>query len=251
MKKIKKILVWACLALVVLMVVGVAVVGFFLGDIVKAGMETVGPKVTQVSITVNKVGVSLLTGSASIQGLVVGNPAGFTAPQAISLGEASVSVSPLSVLSDKIVVHEVHVISPEITFEGNPIGGNNNLSKIMDNVNAFTGSGGTAASTNGAQPAATSKPAKKLEVDDFLISGAKVHYGSLTLPLPPIHLTDLGKDQNGITAADLTKRVLSEITSATVKAVAESATGIGKDAGKAVGSGLNSIKKGLGGLLGK
>ncbi len=256
MKKIKKLLVWGVIALVVLLVAIAIIVGLFLGDIVKAGIETVGPKVTQVSIKVDKVGLSMFTGSASIQGLVVGNPEGFTAPQAISLGEASVGVSPMSVLSDKIVVHEVHVISPEITFEGNPLTKNNNLSKIMDNVNSFSQSGGAAAPATNAPAAGASapvenKPAKKLEVDDFLITGAKVHYGSLTLPLPDIHLTDLGKGDNGITAADLTKRVLSEVTTATIKAVAESATSVGKDATKAVGSGLDSLKKGIGGLLGK
>jgi uncharacterized protein involved in outer membrane biogenesis len=250
MKKIKKIIVWGAIALVVLLVVVGIAVGFFLGDIVKAGIQTVGPKVTQVSITVDKVGLSMLTGSVSIKGLVVGNPQGYTAPQAISLGEAAVSVSPFSVLSDKIVVHEVHVISPEITFEGNPITGKNNLSKIMDNVDAFQGGGGETAeaSTNAPAPA---KAAKKIEVDDFLLSGAKVHYEGLTLPLPDIHLTDLGKDENGITAADLTKRVLSAITAATVKAVAESATSLGGNAGKAVGNGLDSVKKGIGNLFGK
>jgi uncharacterized protein involved in outer membrane biogenesis len=250
MKKIKKIIVFGVIAfLVVLIVAGIAV-GFFLGDIVKAGMQTVGPKVTQVSITVDKVGVSILTGSVSIKGLVVGNPEGYTAPQAISLGEATVSISPMSVLSDKIVVHEVHVLSPEITFEGNPLTGRNNLSKIMDNVSAFQGGGGASAAANTNAPA-SSKPAKKLEVDDFLLTGAKVHYGDVTLPLPDIHLTDLGTDENGITAADLTKRVLSEITSATLKAVAESATNLGGTAGKAMGNGLDSVKKGIGNLFGK
>jgi hypothetical protein len=71
------------------------------------------------------------------------------------------------------------------------------------------------------------------------------------LPLPDIHLTDLGTDENGITAADLTKRVLSEITSATLKAVAESATNLGGTAGKAMGNGLDSVKKGIGNLFGK
>jgi len=250
MKKLKKILIIAAIGVVALLVIVLVIVGFFLGDIVKAGMETVGPKVTQVSITVDKVGVSVFTGSASVKNLVVGSPEGYKAPQVISVGEASVAVNPLSVLSDKIVVREVHVISPEITFEGNPLTSNNNLSKIMDNVNQFTQSGGAPATNAPAAPA-SNKPAKKLEVDDFLISGAKVHYGSLTLPLPDIHLTDLGKGDNGITAADLTKQVLSQVTSATLKAVAESATSIGKDAGKAVGSGLDSIKKGLGGLFGK
>jgi hypothetical protein len=99
-------------------------------------------------------------------------------------------------------------------------------------------------------------------VDDFLITGAKVHVSltgiggkEMTLPLPDIHLTNLGKDNAGITATDLTRRVLDAITTATIKAVANATTDIGKgggkDAGKAVGEGVNKITKGIGGLFKK
>ena len=81
----------------------------------------------------------------------------------------------MSVLSDKIVVRSVQVISPEITFEGNPLGGNNNFRKILDNVNAAAKSSRRARhQPAGARPPPS--PAKKLEVDDFLITGAKVHF---------------------------------------------------------------------------
>jgi hypothetical protein len=158
----------------------------------------------------------------------------------------------MSVLSDKIVVKSVRVESPEITFEGNPFGANN-LTKIQDNVNTAAANFQSPLSTN--QPPKTAAPAKsgaKLEVDDFLITGAKVHIGSgATLPLPDIHLTDLGKGPEGITAADLTKQVLSEVISGTIKAVGSDAASIGKDAGKNVGAGVNKITSGLGGLFKK
>ena len=72
-----------------------------------------------------------------------------------------------------------------------------------------------------------------------------------SLPLPDIHLTDLGKGPDGITPADLTKQVLSEVVSGTLKAVGSAAVNIGKDAGKAVGAGVNKITTGLGGLIKK
>ena len=130
----------------------------------------------------------------------------------------------MSVLSDKIVVKSIRVESPEITFEGNPFGANN-LKKIQDNVNTAAANFQSPLSTN--QPpktAAPAKPGKKLEVDEFLITGAKIHFGTgPTLPLPDIHLTDLGKGPDGITPADLTKQVLSEVVSGTIKAVGSAA----------------------------
>jgi hypothetical protein len=218
-------------------------------------MEAVGPKITQTTMTVDAVDVSMLTGSAKVKNLVIGNPEGFKAPNAISVGLAAVSVSPMSVLSDKIVVKSVRVESPEITFEGNPFGANN-LKKLLDNVNAAAASLQSPSTNQPAKTAAPAKPGKKLEVDEFIITGAKIHFGTgPTLPLPDIHLTDLGKGPEGITPADLTKQVLSEVVSGTIKAVGSAAVNIGKDigkdTGKAVGGGVNKITTGLGGLFKK
>ncbi len=105
---------------------------------------------------------------------------------------------------------------------------------------------------------------KKFEVDDLLITGAKVHVNltdpverEMTLSLPPIHLTDLGQNADGITAAELTRSVLDVIVTATVKAVSEAGINKGaekliKAAGKNMDAGTSKIlTKGLGNLLGK
>lgn len=255
MKKTKKILLFAALGLLVLLIAAVIVVGFFLGDIVKKGAETVGPQITKTTIKLDAVDLSLLTGAAKVKGLVVGNPDGYKTPQAISVGTVAVGINPMSVLSDKIVIRSIVVEAPEITFEGNPLS-KNNLGDLLDNVNAVAKNGGPAPAATNA-PAA-SKPGKKLEVDDFVINNAKVHASltgmggkELTLTLPPIHFSNLGTGPDGITATELTRRVLSEITSATVKAVASQATNLGGEAGKAASEGVDKLKKGLGGLLGK
>jgi len=252
-KKIRKILLGVGLGLVVIIVIAVIVVGFFLGDVVKAGMETVGPKVTQTTLTVGAVHVGIFTGSGGVDNLVLGNPDEYKAksPTAISVGKAAVSLAPGSLLSDKIVIKSVEVRAPEISFDGNPFGANN-LKKIMDNVNAFTGGAAAKpADTNAPAKPAENKPGKKLEVDDFLITGAKVHFNGATLPLPDIHFSDLGKGPEGITAGDLTKKVLGEITTATIKAVGDSLTDLGKGAGKTLSDSASKLGKSLGGLFGK
>ncbi len=251
MYKSNKIFWFVILGLAVLAVAAVFVAAAFLDKIVKTGVETVGPKIVKVSIKLDEVHIGLLTGAASVKGLVIGNPDGYKTPNAISVGTTSIAVDPLTILSDKIVVHSIAVQSPEITFEGG-LGGNN-LSTIMDNVNSG-GKGGATASA-GAAPA---KPPKKIEVDDFLITGAKVHVSltglggkEMMLPLPDIHLTDLGKGPDGIDATDLTRRVLGAITAATLKAVASDATDVGKSVQNLGGAGVDKIKQGIGGLFGK
>jgi hypothetical protein len=250
MKKIFWILGIAVLALVVIF----AVVGmFYIGPIIKIGMEQVGPRVTQVSIKVDAVDVSILTGSASIKGLVVGNPQGYSTSQAISVGTIAVKMDPLSATSPKILIHSVHVESPEITFEGGL--SSNNLTKILANVRGASGNG----SSSGANTQAGGKSAPKIEVDDFLITGAKVdiYFSNMVnkvISLPDIHLTDLGKGTDGLTPAELTSAVLSAISSDTISAVTSTVTNLGqgvKSLGQTAVGSVSKITSGLGGFFGK
>jgi uncharacterized protein involved in outer membrane biogenesis len=231
--------------LVVALVVVLA--GFFLGNVVKAGMETVGPKVTQTTLTVDTISISALTGSAGVSGLVVGSPEGYNAANAISIGKAAVSVAPFSVLSDKIVVKSVEVRDAVITFEGNPLG-KNNLQKILDNVNAFAASLGAAPGTNAPAEQPKEKAAgKKLQVDSILITGAKVNFNGVPLALPDISLKNLGQGPEGITPVAVVQEVLGQVTTASLKAVISSAG----DAGKAIGKEAGKIGDAIGNLFKK
>lgn len=231
----KKIITTIVIVLLVLTVITLISVGVYLGQIVKKAIETIGPKMTQTSVTVEAVDLSLLTGSAKIKSLDVADPAGYKTPDAISVGTVAVGIDPMSVFSKKVVIHSIRIESPEINFEGGLTG--NNLSQLLDNVKASGGNSATPASTNApaAQPASSSS--KKLEVDDLLITGAKAQV-ILTSPvqrqvnvtLPDIHLTDLGKGDDGITAQDLTQQILSAITAATLETAAKEAVNLDQNA---------------------
>jgi hypothetical protein len=193
----KKILI-GMVALVGVVVTAIVVgVALFLDSGIKQGVETLGPQLTKVDVKLDSVSLSLLSGSGKINGLVVGNPAGYQTPHAIRVDTASLALAPSSIFSDKVIIKSIRVESPNIYYEGGF--GGDNLRTIMDNVSA----------------------SKKLQVDDLVITGAKVSVsvkgtGGLAAPitLPDIHLTNLGQGPEGITAAELTKKVLSEITSA-------------------------------------
>jgi len=239
----KKILIRGLIVLLILGVILIVAVGFFLDGAIKKGVETFGPQIAKVDIKLDGVSLSLLTGSGQIKGLVVGNPEGFKTPNAIRIGTASVSVAPVSVLSDKIVIKSIRVEAPEITYEGGLLGGDN-LHQILDNVTAAVGGGSS--STN-----ASGKPGKKLQVDDFLISGAKVNVslkgmGGFAAPitLPEIHLSNLGPGPEGITPAALIKQVLAVVSADVAKAAVTAANDLGKGAAGAAGkSATESVGK--------
>jgi len=127
----------------------------------------------------------------------VGNPAGYQTPHALRVDAASLALMPSSIFSDKIIIKSIRVESPDIYYERGWRG--DNLRTILHNISS----------------------SKKLQVDELVITGAKVNVslkgtGGLAAPitLPDIHLTNLGQGPQGITAAELTNKVLAEITSA-------------------------------------
>ncbi len=126
----KKLIVRVAVVLAVLLIVAVVASFFFLGAIVKKGVETVGPQITKTELKLDGAGLSILSGSGTLKGLFIGNPAGFKTESAIKVGAVSLGVKPGSIFSDKIHVTQVNVKAPEITFEGSLAG--NNLSKLLE-----------------------------------------------------------------------------------------------------------------------
>ena len=258
----KKLLIRLVVAIVVLIILAILAVSLFLDGAVKRGIETVGPMLTKVEVRLDSVSLSLLSGSGKVKGLLVGNPEGYKTPSAIQVGTASLALQPGSVFANKVVIKSIQLQAPEITFETDLKG--NNLSKILDNLKAATGESEPTA----AKPAQTPQPAKagkKLEVDDFLISGGKLHVSvtalggqSATVPLPEIHLVDLGKGPDGITPAELAQRVLQAIekealqaSSGAVASLSKQAAGLTKGIGNSATGAVDQVTKGLGGLFKK
>jgi hypothetical protein len=218
--------------LILLGVVAALIIGLlgatllYLGPLVKKGVETVGSMVTQVDVKLASARVSLMGGSGALHGLTVGNPPGYKSPTAMKLDEVSVAVAPGSVFSDKIHIKSVAIIAPEITVEGGLK--ENNLTRILANVQAFSGTG----ATNQTEAVASQK---KLQLDSLVVRGAKVNaqlnvpgLPALNLTLPDIELSNLGQGPEGITAAELVNQLISRITTQTLAAVGDSAAKAGK-----------------------
>ncbi|HKW86235.1 MAG TPA: AsmA family protein, partial [Nitrospiraceae bacterium] len=124
------------LALVVALLLLIGALHLWLDSFIKRGAEQVVPKITQTSVTLRDVDISLLLGRATLEDLTIGNPKGFQMPSAFRLHNATVHLDWRSVLSDTIVIEEILIDGPEITFEGNLP--SSNLGTIRDNAKAFS-----------------------------------------------------------------------------------------------------------------
>jgi len=148
--------------------------------------------------------------------------------------------------------------APEITFETDLK--SVNLKKILSNVEEASGG---SEKTPSQPKQSEAKAGKKLQVDDFLIKGGKVHVNvpimnqSATVNLPEIHMQDLGKGPDGITAAELSRLVLKEIVAKAEDAASSALSDMAKDGKfltKDLGLSTNTaekVTKGLGDLLKK
>lgn len=259
---IKKIIIGGIAAVVILLVVVVLIVGLSLDGAIRRAVITYGPQLTKTDVKLDSVSLSLFSGSGTLKGFVIGNPQGFKTPSAMQVGTASLAVQPRSVFGPKVIIRSFNLQSPEITFETDLR--TNNLSKLLANVEEATG---TAGETPQKPKETNAGPGKKLEMDDFLITGGKVHVAitlpalgerSTTVALPEIHLTNLGTNADGITAAELTHRVLHIVEQEAAKAAASAIDDIRKNPGsltRALGTNtsntINQATKGLNDLLKK
>ena len=135
-----KYLVKFLLLIVGLGIIAIIVVGMSLNALVKSGVETMGPKVLGVPVTVDEVDISLLSGGtdmrASLNELIIKNPEGYETDYAFFLPSIRVRVNRNSVLTDTIIIEEILIEGPAITFEGSLLG--SNLGDIQDNVKRNT-----------------------------------------------------------------------------------------------------------------
>ena len=235
-------------SLFALMLIGGLLASFFLGSIVTKGVNRFAPSVTGTPVTLESCSISPLTGSGTLNGLFVGNTTRWKSPKAFSFSTVHVSVAPLSLIGDHIIVKDVLIDGPEFVFETNII--RNNIKDLLANIEKFTSglTGGTT-TTPAEQPPAPSGKQLKFEVKNFRLQNVKVTVGvgsaALTLPLPPITLTNLGTAEGGITPDQLATKVLTNVLGSITTAVGESLIKGGGATGDAA---TNAAKKATEGL---
>lgn len=205
---------WAWTGVVVLiLIVGLAAVALFnLGPIIKMAVNTEGPKIVKTQVHVDRVGVSLLSGKADLEGLRVGNPKGFSAPDAVKVGSIRLDVDGKSLAANPVIIRKIEIIGPEITYERNK--NTDNFRAILDSLKQADGSGENGRSS----PARATSSGKKLLVRDVLVKDGKVSLYILPgrqvmVDLPAIHLRNIGGQHQGASP----DRVVQEMVAAVYK----------------------------------
>jgi uncharacterized protein involved in outer membrane biogenesis len=229
-----------------------------LGPIIKKVVNSQGPAITKTNVHVDDVGVSLLSGNANLKGLLIGNPKGFSAKDAVKVGSVSVAVDKNSLTGNPVIINKIEVQAPDIAYEQK--GRTDNFQAILANVKQSTRASGKTTSKSG-QGASSGR---KLLIRDFVVNNGKVSLyiagQTVEADLPEIHLQDIGGRNNGLEPARavqvLLEAVYRQIQSPEVLASLEQQLGKlnihvnGVDVKSLVDT-LNQVNKETGGITGE
>ena len=202
-----------------------------LNTLVKKQVETLGPRITRTSVSLDSAILSPFSGSGKLTGLVIGNPEGFARSTALKAPGISISVDKKSLLTKTVVINEILISRPEIFLEGTLAG--TNLMRLIGNIKGYGGSRqGNEAKASSPRQYIVKRvliTAPQLNVSASLL---KTNIGQ-TIPLSDISLKNVGGDGSGISAADLSAQIMVPLLT---NALREGITFITKQ-------GINTIKQ--------
>ncbi len=224
---------------VVLAVAGYFTMQFFLNHLVEHGIETIGPRLTGTNVELGEVDLTLLSGKGSIRGVVIGNPKNFETDNAFELDEVRVDLALLSVFGGTMVVEEIYIGSPKITYEKK--GDTSNLVAITRHIHRVAGGSAPESERPEEQESEPSGDAtvriERFELKDAQVKAQIRKDKTLDVPLPGIELTNLG-GADGASVGDVSAEMMDTVTgrvmaAVTKRALSLGAGGRGEDAGEA------------------
>lgn len=239
-------LLWISLVVVLLLVGGGAWWLFSsLDNIVASAIRSYGPEITKVNVKLDSVKIRPTEGLAALYRLELGNPTGFTTPRALSVGRISMVLDVATITQDVVRIKEITIEQPEITYEH--ASGGSNLDVIQRNVEAYV-----ANKTGGQKQTPASGQEKKVIIDHLYIKGASAKVSAamlqgkvVTLPVPDLHLSDIGKKSGGATVGEASRQVFTAMTQSVSKSVSSLKLGGVVDDVKSGAASVGNTVKGL------
>lgn len=254
----KKIIIGMLVLFLALVLAVLAAAVLFLPSLVKTGVETLGPRLTKSSVTVDSIRFVPWRGSLAIDGLTVGNPEGFKSESAFTLGHVGVSLSPRSVLSRRVIISDILIDAPVVTYEFGPQG--SNIAALQRNIEAFVGAAPTKSDTAG-EGLGRAVEIERVRVTNGRIGMAMTALGGrgVTVPLRDITVTNIGTEREPSSMADAVSTVFSRLSGTITDVIADQGQflrqgadvvgGAMRDAGKSAQDGAAKALEGVKGLL--
>jgi hypothetical protein len=250
----KKALKWILIsvgAVILLAVLALAAHPLWLGSAVKGVACSAVPQITGTKFAVAGLSVNLYSGAVRVNGVELWNPANYDDKHAVTLDTLSVDVDMDSLNSDLIVIKDITIDGVYATYV--KADGKYNFDVIAANAEQATASAPQAdePAAAGEPSPAESKREVKVVIDRLTIRNVKVKSPFLTIPVPDVVLTDLGRESNGVTLMEVVNKVCATVLNGIMAAggglesLGKGALGIGGEGLKNAGSSLKEAGKSL------
>ena len=230
MKKCFKILSYMIGIIIILC----AALYFARNTLIARSVEKIAPSFTGTPVALESVDLQIFKGTLSLRNLKVGNPQGFSQKDIFAVDKVDVALKPLSLLGNKIVIKNITVDGVTLNYE--IVGNKSNLSVIQDNLSGNVKKPVQQSKANAAPK--DEKSSKSVVIDSLLIenvrAGAYVSGVGMTLTLPSVRLTDIGKSKPS-TMRDVIEKVLTVFSKETVSAISKETVKAVKDGQKSLG----------------
>ncbi|MBI9079020.1 MAG: hypothetical protein JEY79_04680 [Pseudodesulfovibrio sp.] len=232
---------------VILGIIALIVLAIFnLGDLVKTATEKYAPQITQTEVRLGSADISILSGSGTLTKFYLGNPKGFSMPSAMECDTIRVKVVKDSLTSDKIIIEEIYVDGPVISYEKK--GKTDNFQTIVNNIKRTVA--GEKKQEKQQKTASTETGSEKtIQINNFIVKNGKINLGgsllnafgdkSMGIDLPNIHIKDIGKEKE-TSPAEAFAIILGEMTGD----VAGTVTQVGKQLMQGIGKALEGVDGG-------
>ena len=252
----------------VILLVLVIIVGIVLarvGTIIKTSVNTLGPQVLGVPVSLEHASFYPLKGEIRMRNLVIGSPdeEKFGTNAIFRLGGLSVDIAMKELLTGDVHIRDITITGPEVWYQKTLT--SSNIGRLLEILEEKYPADDSKTKEKKDKPD-EKKEGKPVVIDHFLFDegyiGSNLFIGK-KIPLLKIELKDIGKDgafMPGQIVVILVKNILSSVVSLvanvggaavdTVEDVGKAAVGAVGTAGKAAVGAVGSVAKGIGSLFG-
>lgn len=248
MKALKKWWKFIVLGVVILLIVVFVAITMMLGTMVKYGVLNTLPRITGTPVELESLSFSLLQGRVTIKDFVIKNPQEFKSEHAFKLDELKIDLSPMSLMSNKIVIEEILIDGAHVTYEAGL--GTSNLTQIQSNIKKYSDEMKEEEEEE-EEEEEKPKKRKKFQIDVFdfkngklTVSGGKILEGKrVSIPLPTVHIEGIGKDsEEGASSAEVAKEIYKDLYKSIIKLAGSTGTVIKEGASGVVDKIKNIFK---------
>ena len=257
-----KFVKYTLLSLLALVVIAIIAAWVYLEPLVKGVVHKVGTQVVGTEVTLDGFKLHPIDGELEITGLKVANPQGYKEPNLLSLGGVFVKVNVKSLYTDNIVVENIRVTAPEITYEM-PNYTTSNIQQIQENVARNTASNKNKKPVKEETAETKTAPAKNVVIRNVLVEDGKLsaltplqkNGEALVLDLPAVEITGIGDGRKNMTIDEsltiVFNRILFNATSVATKALGNVSDAAKKLADEAAKQAEGRVREEAEGLLNK